>query len=135
MLLLALLLCLRQDICRRCSLPADRCPLPYNFISIFLNIASAVSQSVVIFLFYLFSFIFFFFSTRKKLRLSYFFLAYNTALAVIAFICRQYACICVCVCMCATFQCRSVLQPSSTFIGKTRHRNRIRFFRLNFLHF
>lgn len=100
MLLLALLLCLRQDICRRCSLPAARCPLPYNFISIFLNIASAVSQSVVIFLFYLFSFILFFFSTRKKLRLSYFFLAYNTALAVIAFICRQYACICVCVYVC-----------------------------------
>lgn len=66
MLLLALLLCLRQDICRRCSLPAARCPLPYNFISIFLNIASAVSQSVVIFLFYLFSFILFFFSAQGK---------------------------------------------------------------------
>lgn len=75
-------------------------PLPYNFISIFLNIASAVSQSVVIFLFYLFSFILFFFQHKEKVATFIFLLGLQHSPGSYCFYMQavcMYLCMCVCV--------------------------------------
>lgn len=153
MLLLALLLWLfcvagvRQDICR------SRCHI-ISLVFIFLNIAPGVSFCHFCCIFFS---VFHFFSTyflrsfffvewdKKNVAMFIFLLGLYTSWQLLLFYalvwvvpslsCSLSLSLSLSGCVCATFQCHSVCSPGSTSIGKTRHRNRIRFFRLNFLHF